>query len=295
MTPVLPASLLLACLVVAAVGVRMVRSTPAGARALLPAEMTSSEEEQPGALARLRMRAAAAMTPQLLAFLSERRRGQLRHRIDAAGRPDGLTLEGYVEERAGQTLLFGVVGLAVLIATGSLAAFALPAIGWFGYDVRIRSAATKRQERIQRDLPDFLDVVSITVMAGLGFRHAMERVAGSLGGPLGDEVLTTLRQMGLGASRRQALEGLRDRNDSEGLDQFVAALLQAEELGTPLTRTMAGIADELRDTFAQDAKERAAKTAPRINLVVVLVVLPGAAMLLLATLLLGMDFSGLGL
>jgi tight adherence protein C len=295
MDPLVPAALLLACMVLAAVGVSWVRSTPAGAGALLPEEREATAEDPPGVLARLRTRAAVAMTPQLLAMLSDRRKQQLRHRVDAAGRPDGLTLESYVEERAGQTLLFGVVGLSVLIVTGSAAAVALPAIGWFGYDLRIRSIAAKRQERIQRDLPDFLDVVSITVLAGLGFRHAMERVSASLGGPLGEEVLTTLRQMGLGASRRHALEGLRDRNDSEGLDQFVAALLQAEELGTPLTQTMAGIADELRDTFAQDAKERAAKTAPRINLVVVLVVLPGAAMLLVATLLLGMDFGGLGL
>lgn len=295
MNPLLPAALLLACAGVAALGIVMVRSTPAGAQALLPEQIEDAGEDEAGVLARLRMRAAAAITPQLLSLMSERRRSQLSKRIDAAGRPDGLTLEGYVEERAGNTLLFGVVGLAALIGTGNLGvAVALPAMGWFGYNLRIRGIAKKRQEQIQKDLPDFLDVLTITVLAGLGFRRAMERVAVSLGGPIGEEVQTTLRQMAVGVPRRQALEGLRDRNESAGLDQFVGALLQAEELGTPLTKTLSEIADDMRDMFAQDAKERAAKVSPRINVVVILVVLPGAALLLVTTLLLGMDLGFAG-
>ncbi|MTV27535.1 type II secretion system F family protein [Nitriliruptoraceae bacterium ZYF776] len=296
MNPLLPAGLLLLCAFVAAVGVRLVRSTPEGTLALLPDEAELEGEEAPGVLARLRSRAAAALTPQLLSLMSERRRQQLTKRIDAAGRPDGLTLERYVEERAASALLFGVVGVAALVALGNLfLGLLLPAVGWFAYDLRVRGLAKERQEQIQKDLPDFLDVLRITVLAGLGFRRAMGRVARSLGGPLGEEVETTLQQMSVGVPVRQGLEGLRDRNESRGLDQFVGALLQAEELGTPLAQTMTEIADDMRDAFAQDAKERAAKLSPRINVVVILVVLPGAALLLVATLLLGVDFGGLGL
>lgn len=293
MSPLLPAALLAACVALGGVGLLLLRSTPPGTGQLLR-EDAESESPRPGALQRLRERAVDAAAPKVLEPMGERRRRQLTHRIDAAGRPDGLTLEGYVRQRLTSALLFGVVGVAVTVGFAHLAGLLLPALGWFGYDVRMASRAKRRQAQIERDLPDFLDVLSITVQAGLGFRTAMERVASSLGGPVGEEVQTTLGQMGLGASRRAAFEALRERNDAEGLDQFASALLQAEELGAPLSDAIQGIATDLRQTFAQAARQRAAKASPRINVIVVLVIVPGAAMLLLATFLLSMDLSVVG-
>lgn len=297
MTPLLPAALLAACVAMGGVGLLLLRSAPAGAGRLLreaAPEGGGEAGKPPDVLQRLRRRAVDALAPKVLDAMSERRRQQLQHRIDAAGRPGGLTLEGYVKNRLTATVLLGVVGLALLIATWHPLALALPALGWFGYDVQMRSRAKRRQDRIERDLPDFLDVLSITVRAGLGFRGSMERVAASLGGPVGDEIQTTLRQMSVGMNRRAAFEALRERNDAEGFDQFASALLQAEELGTPLSEAIQDIAADLRQTFAQEARRRAAKASPRINVIVVFVVVPGAALLLLGTFLLSMDWGGLG-
>jgi tight adherence protein C len=103
--------------------------------------------------------------------------------------------------------------------------------------------------------------------------------------------------MDVGESRRTAFERLRARNDSEALDQFVIALLQAEELGTALTEALDQIALEMRRSAGQRARQRAARTAPQVALIVTLVMVPGALVLLVASIVLssGLDlgtFSG---
>ena len=113
-----------------------------------------------------------------------------------------------------------------------------------------------RQERIERDLPDFLDILAVTVRAGLGYRPALLRVAEALGGPVGEEVLTALRQMDLGANRRDAflamcdaqrlaLAEVDDRRAAPGRGARRAALggaqrHRARTCAAPRTRTRAG-------------------------------------------------------
>ena len=115
----------------------------------------------------------------------------------------------------------------------------------------------------------------MTVRAGLGYRSALQRVAESLGGPAGEEMLIALRQMDLGASRRDAFLALRERNDSESLSTFIGAQLQAEELGVPLSEALNDIALDMRRSAAQNARRRAARAAPRISLIVTTLIVPG--------------------
>ena len=133
--------------------------------------------------------------------------------------------------KAAIAALFGGIMLVLTLAGSSplLLLLAL-VVGWFGPDVWLAREGRLRQERIERDLPDFLDILAVTVRAGLGYRAALGRVAEELGGPISEEMLTALRQMELGASRRQAFLALRERSTSESLASFVAAQLQAEEL-----------------------------------------------------------------
>ena len=83
----------------------------------------------------------------------------------------------------------------------------VPLLGWFGVDVWLSRTGRMRQARLERDMPDFIDILAITVRAGVGYRGALERVATSLAGPPAEEILTTLRQMDLGATRREAVRG----------------------------------------------------------------------------------------
>ena len=98
------------------------------------------------------------------------------------------------------------------------------------------------------------------------------------------------------ARARTAFDRLPRRNDSAALDQFVVALLQAEELGTPLTEALDQIAVEMRRATAQRARQQASRTSPRVALVVTMVMVPGALVLLVVSLLLssGVDLGKLG-
>ena len=173
--------------------------------------------------------------------------------------------------------------LALLIAAG---------LGWWFPDIYITRAGRVRQEQIERDLPDFMDILAVTVRAGLGYRLSLARVAESLGGPVGDEMLVALRQMELGASRRAAFEALRERNASEQLSSFVAAQLQAEELGVPLSEALNDIAADMRRAAHQAARRRAARATPRVSLIITSLILPGTMILIAVSILLGSGLDG---
>ena len=100
-------------------------------------------------------------------------------------------------------------------------------------------------------------------------------------------MLATLRQLDLGATRREAFESLRDRNNSPTLDGFVAAQLQAEELGVPLADALASIAEDTRRAAAQTARRRAQRAAPRISLIGAVVLLPATMILIVVGMVIG--------
>jgi tight adherence protein C len=229
----------------------------------------------------------ARLGPRFLARLSDGRRAALTRRLDLAGRSGVGNLERYAEIKA--ALLVLGAGLAVLFALlGSWpGAILWLAASWIGPDVWLSRTGRRRQERIERDIPDFIDILAITVRAGTGYRAALARVAGSLSGPVAEEILATLRQMDLGATRREAFQALRARNDSRTLDNFVAAQLQAEELGVPLADALASIASDTRRLAAQNARRRAQRAAPRITLIVIALLLPATLVLIVTGVFIG--------
>ena len=152
----------------------------------------------------------------------------------------------------------------------------LTVIGWFGPDVYLSRAARLRQEAIERMLPDFLDILAVSVRAGLGYRYALRRVAEALEGPASEEMLTVLRQMELGQERRDAFLALRERNRSESLKSFVAAQLHAEELGVPLAEALNDIATDMRRLAYQNARRQAQRAGPRVSLLVTTLIVPGS-------------------
>jgi tight adherence protein C len=238
---------------------------------------------------------AARLGPRLTTWLRPRHRESLSRRLELAGYPSGLTLQRFVGLKAALALLFGGALLLLAASGGSLLlAIVGGLLAWFAPDVWVVRAGRLRQERIERDLPDFLDILAVTVRAGLGYRAALLRVAQSLGGPLGDEVLVVLRQMELGASRRNAFLAMRDRNDSESLRSFVAAQLQAEELGVPLSEALNDIAADMRRAAHQAARKRAQRAEPRVSLVIISLILPGTVIVILAGIVIASGLVGGG-
>jgi tight adherence protein C len=231
---------------------------------------------------------AATLGPRLAPGLRLSRREAIARRLDLAGRPRGLSVQRFVGLKGALALVAGGFFVLLAVIGGSwLIALLAIATGWFAPDILLARAGRLRQERIERDLPDFLDILAVTVRAGLGYRSALQRVAEALGGPAGEEILVALRQMDLGASRRDAFLALRDRNASESLSTFIGAQLQAEELGVPLSEALNDIALDMRRAAAQNARRRAARAAPRISLIVTTLIVPGSIILILASMVLG--------
>ncbi|MBB5938200.1 DUF5936 domain-containing protein [Streptomyces zagrosensis] len=230
------------------------------------------------AVDRLGMRYA----PLVLRLMGDKRVAKVRRRIDLAGNPGGLTVDRYAARRAVYGFL-GFGGALVMLLRGEfLLAVMLAAFGLFWIEVGIWAAVRERKDAIERTLPDFLDVLAVVVSAGLSFRQALDRVAEKYEGPWADELRITLRQMDMGVSRRQAFEELRKRNDSEQVAQFVTALQQGEELGSPIVETLIAIANDMRRTDAQNARRRAARAVPKATLVITTFMVPGTMVLLVA-------------
>lgn len=276
-------------------GYRTLRSDTAEGLALEDLEVLRPEQRRQAAGEGPLGRLASALAPRVRRRLPHRVVTWLQNQVELAGRPDGMNVDGVV-----RGILFWALLLAapfvIFLVSGNvrgvvLCALAPPVLPL----ARLSRLRRMRTEAIDRDLPDFLDVLAVTVSAGVGFRHALLRVAERFGGPLASELQLAMDQVQHGASLREAFETLRDRSDSEALSQFVTAFLQSDELGAPLVDALNQIAEDQRREHAQRMRRKAARVAPRVTLVTTLVLVPGALLILLVGLVLGsgIDFGEL--
>lgn len=186
----------------------------------------------------------------------------------------GLTGKYRAEEViTGQILLAGVaLVLALLLVltgmvTGGVAILVLlllPVLGAQLPRTSLRRAVEQRQNEIRRDLPDTLDLLAISVEAGVGFEGALGVVTDNFDSALSEEFSRTLREMELGLPRRQALENLKRRTEVPELSNFILTLTQADALGMPIGRVLKTQAGEMRLKRRAWARERAAKLPVKI-------------------------------
>ncbi len=219
----------------------------------------------------------------------------LQQQVDLAGRPDGTSVDTVMRSVMVWALMLSPA-FVIFVASANLKGAALclvaPPIVPLSRLARLRRL---RREALDSDLPDFLDILAVTVTAGVAFRPALARVSARFGGPVAMEFQLALGQLENGASVRGAFEHLRSRSDSEALGQFVTAFLQSTELGAPLAESLNQIAVDMRRDHAQRMRRKAARLAPRVTLVTSIVLVPGTLILLLVGLLVGsgVDFGAL--
>ena len=140
----------------------------------------------------------------------------------------------------------------------------------------------RRVRDIAKSLPDFMDLLTLTVQAGLGFTPALQRVCARYPGPLGEDLRRVLKQLELGFSRAEALDEFVSRSPSPEIQNFVEAVKLTEQLGTSLARTLGIQAKMMRLTRRQRA-QAAAQTAPiRIIPALVFFFLPSLLLIYLA-------------
>jgi tight adherence protein C len=166
------------------------------------------------------------------------------------------------------------IGRLILAPVIAVAMYMLP-------DVVLALAGRERQNRIQLDLPDALDQMTISVEAGLGFDAALQRFVETGIGPLVAELRRALNEVSIGIPRRQAFRNLQERTDVPELRHFVFSINQAEQYGLPVAQVLRVQARELRILRRQRAEERAMKIPVKIVLPLVLCIFPSLFVVIL--------------
>jgi len=145
----------------------------------------------------------------------------------------------------------------------------------------LRQKTTRRQVSIVRALPDVLDLLTVSVKAGLGFDSALLKVTEKMKGPLPQEMGQVLHEVKMGVSRRDALKSLADRTGVKELQSFVGTIIQADQLGVSISNVLQLQSDSLREHRRQTAEEKAMKAPVKMLFPLVLFIFPTLFIVLL--------------
>jgi tight adherence protein C len=211
-------------------------------------------------------------------LVPKRMRSKIERTIVLAGRPDGWTVGRIVSLKLLGVVLGAFLGLSRISAEPSLVSWLILGIalfvGYFGPDALISSRATQRQNSIQRELPDILDQVTLSIEAGLGFEAAFARIGERRAGPLADEIVRAVQDMRLGMSRKDAYNALAERTDVEDLTRFVRAIVQAEQYGVSISTVVRNQSEEVRFERRKRAEAQALKLPVKIIFPLMFCILP---------------------
>ncbi|MGI6406236.1 MAG: type II secretion system F family protein [Syntrophaceticus sp.] len=211
-------------------------------------------------------------------------RDKLNKRLQAAGNPWGLDPGGF---RLLQVIVTAIaVGLVILLrrnGSGNILLLLFTAIicGILLPEMLLSRRINERRQKIVRSLPDVLDLLTVSVEAGLGFDLALVRVTERFPGALAQELSSALQEMRLGRSRREALQDMSDRVGAEDLSNFISSLVQADKLGVGLGNILRLQSDEVRRKRRQRAEEQAMKAPVKMLLPLVFFIFPALFVVLL--------------
>jgi tight adherence protein C len=211
----------------------------------------------------------------------------LRTRIAAAGLEGKITPQTFLALKSGLTggvFLFGIIvgmtGLVPLIA-GLGIGFAGGAICFIAPDFYLGLKTRRRLEEINISLPDILDLLTVSVEAGLGFDSAVAKISEKMKGPLIEEMKVFLREMQLGESRAGALKSLSDRLALPAMVSFTRSIIQADQLGISLARVLRVQAHDLRNKRQMAAEEKAMKAPIKMLFPTVIFIFPAMFIVIL--------------
>ena len=165
--------------------------------------------------------------------------------------------------------VFGLDGMLRLVVTGLVVLALL-----LGPDAWLNRKVEERHIELQEKLPDVLDLLTISVEAGLGFEQALDRTIAAVPGALSDEFARMLGEVRAGASRADAMRSMEQRTNVPEVRSFVLAILQADTFGVSIGRVLRAQADEMRIKRRQAAQEKAQKAPVKMMIPMVFCVFP---------------------
>src|ERR1700688_1369863 len=205
---------------------------------------------------------------------------KLRHKLVLAGRVTPEEIDQFLVVRLLSIVAIPVLWLVVwtltsLTGTTLLAVIVLVGLGGtIGPDAWLNRVVADRQLAMRRKLPDVLDLLTISVEAGLGFEQALARTVTMVPGPLSDEFSRMLGEMRAGSSRADALRALAARTELSELRSFILALIQADTFGVSVGNILRSQAAEMRVKRHQFAQEQAQKAPVKMLFLMVFCIMP---------------------
>jgi len=205
---------------------------------------------------------------------------KLQHRLDIAGNPPAWDVNRIIGLKTLGLGIFGVLGFLYILGLGwpfyrlAIATVAVGALGYVVPNILLFNAGQKREKLIRNSLPDAIDLLTVSVEAGLGFDAAVGRVAKNTTGPLSQEFARLLQEMQIGVGRTDAMRAMAERSSLDDLKSFCLAMVQADSLGIPIGRVLRIQSQEMRTKRRQRAEEKAQQVPVRIMIPLVLFILP---------------------
>jgi tight adherence protein C len=207
----------------------------------------------------------------------------VRLKLVRAGLNRRISPTAFLAAKVGTGALLGLLGLLLggaglrgflLVILGSVAGFALPGIV-------VSTKARSRKDRIRGELPDALDLLAVSVEAGLGFEGALDKLSDHMDGDLSREFELTLGEMRIGESRHDALKKLAIRTDAPEVAAFTRAIIQADQLGISLGRILKVQSADSRNRRQMAAEEKAMKLPIKMLFPTVIFIFPAMFLVIL--------------
>ena len=212
---------------------------------------------------------------------------RINEQLILAGNPEAWDAERVVALK----IIGGIAG----VVAGALLMTLVPISGWLkivfvvmtgliGYTVpssQVRAMASKRQRTIQKQLPDVMDLLTISVEAGLGFDAALAQVTKNVPGPLAEEMSRLLQEVQIGVSRADAFRNMSTRTNVAELQSFTLSMIQADLFGVSIANVLRAQSRELRQKRRQRAEEIAQKIPVKLLFPMIFMVLPALFIIVL--------------
>ncbi len=223
----------------------------------------------------------------MLSVVPFAREAELERKVIRAGHPGNLSAREWMVVKGLLSVGLSAILWVILRGSGTAAwqmtVLILPVmlIGWFSVDGVLSAKGQRRKEQVQRDLPDILDLLTVSVEAGLGFEGALIKIVEKTEGLLSDEFLTVLRETKMGRPRKEALKDMANRLEVDSLSNFVGSIIMAEQLGVSIGKVLRIQSKEIRQKKRQHAEETAMKAPIKMLIPMMMFIFPAVFIVLL--------------